>query len=140
MKSFSANPDGYEFSRQGQRMWRKTRKPVAQNCFGVDGNRNFDVNFNSGQRESNPCYDVYRGPRPFSEEETTAIKNIIMRLQGKCRMFISIHTYGNTILFPWGYTQTKHPRESELLRVGQAGVDAVQKATGSVFETHSSSK
>lgn len=137
---FSVNPDGFEFSIQGEKLWRKNRKPVAQNCIGVDGNRNYDVNWNSGTSEAEPCNEVYRGPKPFSEVETTAIKNMMARLKAKCKMYISIHTYGNSILFPYGYTHTRHPRYSELLQVGQAGVNAVLKQTGTQFETHSSSK
>lgn len=112
---------------------------MGKNCFGVDGNRNYDAMWHIGEEEKYPCSEVYRGPKPFSEEESSAIKNIMTRLKGKCKMYISIHTFGNSILFPLGYTHKKHPRYQELLTVGQAGVDAVKNSTGSVFETHESS-
>ena len=39
----SANPDGYEYSRNGDRLWRKTRSDIGHPfCKGVDGNRNWD--------------------------------------------------------------------------------------------------
>ena len=41
----SANPDGYEYSRNsnGDRFWRKTRSDNGgSSCKGVDGNRNWD--------------------------------------------------------------------------------------------------
>ena len=55
LKSFNfhilpvANPDGYEFSRTKERLWRKNRSinPLAPECVGVDLNRNWDYNFNS---------------------------------------------------------------------------------------------
>ena len=37
----SANPDGYEYSRTTDRMWRKTRSNHGSSCRGVDGNRNW---------------------------------------------------------------------------------------------------
>ena len=39
----NANPDGYEYSRTNDRMWRKTRSNHGSNCpfDGVDGNRNW---------------------------------------------------------------------------------------------------
>jgi len=35
------NPDGYEFSRNSQRLWRQNRRNVTATCTGVDLNRNF---------------------------------------------------------------------------------------------------
>ena len=44
-----ANPDGYEYSRNFDRMWRKTRghnvESPDDSCLGVDGNRNFEFSF-----------------------------------------------------------------------------------------------
>ena len=43
----SANPDGYEHSRNSDRLWRKTRSSTGSilGCKGVDGNRNWDFHF-----------------------------------------------------------------------------------------------
>jgi murein tripeptide amidase MpaA len=128
-----ANPDGYEYSRRGDKMWRKNRRPLKGGCVGVDGNRNYDARWEQGNLELNPCNDVYRGPKPFSEPETKIIRDIMLRLRKVCKMYISLHTFGNSILYPYGYTHDKHPREAQLLKIAQAGVDAVAKATGGRF-------
>ena len=40
------NPDGYEFTFFGDRLWRKTRTPTSDpDCPGIDANRNWDVMF-----------------------------------------------------------------------------------------------
>lgn len=54
------NPDGYEYSLTVEPLWRKTKKPSIQNngCFGVDGNRNFDIHWQEGQLEKMPCGEV----------------------------------------------------------------------------------
>ncbi|XP_068574574.1 carboxypeptidase A1-like [Cebidichthys violaceus] len=40
------NPDGYYYSHNSNRMWRKTRKPnPGSSCVGVDPNRNWDAGF-----------------------------------------------------------------------------------------------
>jgi hypothetical protein len=100
------NPDGYEFSRSDSKnkMWRKTRRPVANNCFGVDGNRNFDIRWSQGDREFKACNEVYKGPTAFSEPETKIVRDIMNRLRKRCLMYISVHTFGNSILYPWGFT------------------------------------
>ena len=43
----SANPDGYEHSRNSDRLWRKTRSSTGSilGCKGVDGNRNWGFHF-----------------------------------------------------------------------------------------------
>ena len=47
-----ANPDGYAYSWNSERLWRKNRSPTSVAwCKGVDLNRNFDINF--GGRKSN---------------------------------------------------------------------------------------
>lgn len=127
------NPDGYEFSRQSNNMWRKNRKPITEKCIGIDGNRNYDVHWLEGKSEKFPCAEVYRGASPFSETETKVVRDILKRLQSSLKMYISIHTFGNSILFPYGFTTVKHARYQQLHRVAQAGVDAVKAETGSVF-------
>lgn len=127
------NDDGYEYSRKGDKLWRKTRRPVSQGCIGVDINRNYDTHFYEGNRERYPCSETYRGPKPFSEPETQVVRNIMARLKDTCKMYIALHTFGNTIIYPWGYTTTKHPRQPLLHKVAKSGVDAVAATTGGVF-------
>ena len=44
----TANPDGYEYSKTSERLWRKTRSPTnIARCVGVDPNRNWDHNWSS---------------------------------------------------------------------------------------------
>ena len=53
------NPDGFEYSRERDRAWRKNRSKNFQMlpfCKGVDVNRNFDVAFGTvGVDKMNPC-------------------------------------------------------------------------------------
>merc|ERR1719339_747813 len=49
-----ANPDGYSYSWETDRMWRKTRSPQG-GCFGVDPNRNWDYHWGETGVSSNPC-------------------------------------------------------------------------------------
>lgn len=51
-------------------MWRKNRKPLRNNLFGVDLNRNFDLDWYNCCGSNDPSSDFYKGPHPFSEEET----------------------------------------------------------------------
>ena len=41
----SANPDGYAYTFDSDRLWRKTRSPQRGGCVGVDPNRNWDFHW-----------------------------------------------------------------------------------------------
>ena len=61
-----ANPDGYEYTRTKDRMWRKnTVKNPGSSCIGVDLNRNFPEGYGVGASK-NPCSEVFQGPHPLS--------------------------------------------------------------------------
>ena len=76
-----ANPDGYEYTWNFVRTWRKNRRVNAgsNNCFGVDLNRNWDFEWDAPGHSKDPCSDLYRGPSPFSEPEPQAIADFVGR-------------------------------------------------------------
>ncbi|CRL07711.1 CLUMA_CG020665, isoform A [Clunio marinus] len=104
------NPDGYEYTRTSNRNWRKTRSPVSLTCDGVDGNRNFAFNFLTADETGNlgaskiPCSDTYAGPSAFSEPETLALETYIASIREKFDVYLSFHSYGHLILYPFGHT------------------------------------
>lgn len=63
---------------------------------GVDLNRNYDFNFGSteGGGSDNPCHDDYRGPNPFSESETQAVRDFVQQNQN-FRIAVNLHGYRN---------------------------------------------
>ncbi|USH03932.1 peptidase [Grimontia kaedaensis] len=89
------NPDGFEYSHNHFSFWRKNRRDNGDGTFGVDLNRNFDVNFRqSVQTNSN----VYGGPNAFSEPETQAIKRFV-EAHNNIRIALDYHSQGN-VFFP----------------------------------------
>ena len=62
------NPDGYEYARTKNRLWRKNRRSIPPYA-GVDLNRNWDIYWGEGQGSSpNPASDTYRGNFPQSKK------------------------------------------------------------------------
>jgi len=104
------NPDGYlynEFTNpNGGGLWRKNRKVNYDNSFGVDLNRNygFQWGFDNNGSSSSPPSAVYRGTGPFSEPETKAVRDFCY--QRKFVTALNFHTYGNLLVYPWGYSDT----------------------------------
>merc|ERR1712173_556034 len=100
----SMNPDGYEYSRNYDRMWRKTRsKNPGSSCIGTDANRNWGYKWGGRGASSNPCHQTYRGPYAFSEPETAAARDFILFLAQRfnVELYLPLHSYGQFILHPW---------------------------------------
>ncbi|CAD0203995.1 unnamed protein product [Chrysodeixis includens] len=104
-----ANPDGYEYTIDEDRLWRKTRSkshPGAEECPGVDGNRNFDHYHGTSAASANPCSIIYEGPRAFSEPEIRVIQDAVLSNLQRTALYISLHSYGNMFLYAWGNNGT----------------------------------
>jgi carboxypeptidase T len=105
------NPDGFEYSRTNDRLWRKNRRhfprPLWFDCYGVDLNRNYGASTwgtINNSANSHRCDDeTYIGPNAFSETETQAIRNFFQA--HRVDAVLSYHSYSQLILWPWGYTE-----------------------------------
>ena len=89
------NPDGFEYSRNYFSFWRKNRRVNADGSIGVDLNRNFSVGW---QKSRNTSSNVYGGPAPFSEPETSAIKKFVDS-KNNISIALDYHSQGN-VFFP----------------------------------------
>ncbi|MGF3554708.1 MAG: M14 family metallopeptidase [Thermoplasmatota archaeon] len=125
------NPDGVEFDEAGSR---KNRVPnhgplgfkKEVTSYGVNLNRNygydwfyyylFPLNYNLffNMYDKSPNY---RGPYPFSENETKAIKKFVET--HKINFSISYHTFGELIFFPWYHTSMHTPDEDLFISIGE---------------------
>lgn len=86
-------------------MWRKTRRPSSNSqCYGTDPNRNFGFHWGEIGASSDKCHDTYRGGQAFSEPETKVIRDIMESIKSSCVFYLTIHSYGNYLLYPWGFT------------------------------------
>lgn len=103
----AVNPDGYFYNQtnypNGGGMWRKNRRHIDNNIYGVDLNRNYGPNefwdaSNNGSSR-NPSQETYRGSAAFSEPETQAVANLFN--MHNIDFAINYHTYGNLIIYPW---------------------------------------
>jgi len=82
---------------------------------GVDLNRNYDYEWEHGS--SDPESEIYKGPAPFSEPETQAIRNLA--LQHVFKYAISFHSGAELILYPWGYTYLSSPDDVKFKEIAK---------------------
>ncbi|RVE71339.1 hypothetical protein OJAV_G00050730 [Oryzias javanicus] len=127
------NPDGYAYTHSSNRMWRKTRKPnPGSSCVGVDPNRNWDAGFGEPGASSSPCSETYRGPSPNSESEVKAIVDFVVAHKN-IKAFISIHSYSQMLLYPYGYTSTPAKDEAELHSLAQKAITDLASLYGTRY-------
>ena len=136
------NPDGRKFAEQGY-LWRKNTNPhpppgeeaASFPSYGVDLNRNFDSNWGEieGGSSGNPASAIYRGTEPFSEPEAQAVRDYVTSLFPDQRgagdfepapddttgIFLDVHSYGNLILYPFGWTELPAPNKKGLETLGR---------------------
>uniref|UniRef100_A0A0P5TPT1 Zinc carboxypeptidase A 1 n=1 Tax=Daphnia magna TaxID=35525 RepID=A0A0P5TPT1_9CRUS len=98
-----SNPDGYDYTWTTDRLWRKNRVPNGGICYGTDPNRNFDAGFAGPGASDNGCSDTYHGPFAFSTEEASAMRDAILANSGRVVAAISIHSYSQLWMSPYGY-------------------------------------
>jgi len=125
------NPDGYEFTRASNRLWRKNRRHNSNGSYGVDLNRNWDEHWCQYGSSTSPSSDTYCGTTPFSEPETKATSDYI-KLHAHSAV-IDFHSYGQLALRPYGWTTAPPPTEALLKSVGDGIVAAIKAITGKIY-------
>uniref|UniRef100_A0A1I8EX10 Peptidase_M14 domain-containing protein n=1 Tax=Wuchereria bancrofti TaxID=6293 RepID=A0A1I8EX10_WUCBA len=109
-----ANPDGYEYSMTTDRLWRKTRSrnvTVNKWCVGADANRNWGYRWGEAGASRSPCSNIYPGSTAFSE------------------VYVSLHSYGQLFLAPWGYTNDRPNNYYDQKQAASLAVEAIRKRT-----------
>lgn len=103
-----ANPDGYQYTFDTERLWRKNLRDNDGNGEitrgdGVDPNRNYPEHFGYDEEGSSAqaSSDTYRGPSAASEPETQAMMALFDR--AKPEFQVNYHSYGEYLLYPEGW-------------------------------------
>ncbi|KAH8380403.1 hypothetical protein KR009_010509 [Drosophila setifemur] len=136
------NVDGFTYSHEVERLWRKSRLPSdpTGECIGTDLNRNFDYLWMLTGASSDPCSETYGGPSAESDPEisqlTAYINNSIP--EGTIKIYISLHSYGQYVLSPWGHTALEFPEHTQMMHVAKGFSDALYRRYGTVFTYGSS--
>jgi hypothetical protein len=130
------NPDGRKKAEAGA-SWRKNTDNNDgcnnSSTWGTDLNRNSTFRWNNGGSSSNACDATYRGPSAGSEPETQAVQNYAASILVDQRgpndsdaapptaqdVFITLHSYSELVLYPWGWTTTPAPNKTQLETLGR---------------------
>jgi len=126
------NPDGYEYTHDYQRLWRKTRSR-GKSCYGADANRNFGFHWGEIGASEYECDDIYMGSQAFSEVEAQAVRDYINKNKDTIKLYITCHSYGEYILFPWGFTSALPDDYDELQDLGELVANTIHTVAGTTY-------
>lgn len=131
------NVDGYDYTRSGDRLWRKNRQPNSgTTCVGTDCNRNYGFQWGGAGASSSPCSETYRGSAKWSSpeakaEDTWLAPHIARR---NVKAYVDIHAYGGYVLSSWGYTTRLTPADyPEMDRNMRLMVAAIRAVNGNTY-------
>jgi len=130
-----ANVDGYDYTWNTDRMWRKTRSPNARSsCMGTDPNRNWAFHWAEAGSSPLACSDSYQGPSAASEVEVQALQSYLCGLGEDLKGYINFHSYSQLWMSPWGYTDELPPDYTQQNDLSKAAVTAIKNTHGMVYD------
>jgi hypothetical protein len=132
-----SNPDGRKKAEAGL-LWRKNTNrnycgPTSNNR-GADLNRNYPFKWDCcGGSDDNECGEAYHGAFAASEPETQAVRDYVATLFPDVRpdppnapapvdtpgLFLDVHSFGQLVLWPWGYTPADAPNGTAMQTLGR---------------------
>ncbi|XP_061231701.1 carboxypeptidase O [Neopsephotus bourkii] len=134
------NIDGYIYSWEKDRLWRKNRSPYMNGtCYGTDLNRNFNSSWGSIGVSYNCSSIIFCGSGPESEPETKAVAQLIEKKKSDILCYLTIHSYGQYILIPYGSTTEPASNSEELMYVAEKAAAALMEKYGTSYEVGSTS-